>query len=225
MPRSQKFKVAAQESPLRPQEDQRPSNSPLSRDWSRTLPAYLQVLDEAQRVVSHLPARSAFGNHIAEYACDISMRLSALSAFSFASFSFSQEAGSNTTCFWPDGSAAVDMYGGKTFSACTSTGYSQCCATNDVCLSNGLCFDAWQGELYRGACTDKSWEVAICPNLCTSGISLRTIHLEQLSSFDHFRLPFELGEHRAVSIQRRKLSTVGMVVWDEFGDRLVQRYR
>lgn len=43
--------------------------------------------------------------------------------------------------------------------------YSSCCNPEDICLSNGLCFNTSQGIIYRLSCTDPSWGLS-CAQYC-----------------------------------------------------------
>lgn len=67
----------------------------------------------------------------------------------------------NANCFFPDGSDATDMV------ECPDS--KSCCGKNQACLSNGLCFGADIGVIYRGSCSDKSWPIAECPRACYTG--------------------------------------------------------
>jgi hypothetical protein len=55
-----------------------------------------------------------------------------------------------TSCYYPDGSLAVDY----NYVPCASTGVSACCIPDegDKCLSNGLCLFT-SDYIYRGACS------------------------------------------------------------------------
>lgn len=68
----------------------------------------------------------------------------------------------STSCYWPNGKATTDDYvpcpDGK-----------QCCVKGESCLSNGLCFRSTDATLYRGGCSDKSWPIADCTNVCFEG--------------------------------------------------------
>lgn len=65
------------------------------------------------------------------------------------------------TCYFPNGK--------------TNSGYRQCpnslscCAEGEACLSNGYCFTANFGILYRGLCADKTWPISDCPRACYEG--------------------------------------------------------
>ncbi|KAK6359179.1 hypothetical protein TWF696_000344 [Orbilia brochopaga] len=66
-------------------------------------------------------------------------------------------------CYYPDGSVA------SKYSPCDeSADNSPCCAQSDnvACLSSGLCYGQY-GYVYRGACTDSSWEASECPDPCS----------------------------------------------------------
>jgi hypothetical protein len=54
---------------------------------------------------------------------------------------------------------------------CTSRTNSACCvpAEGDICQSNGLCYYPPNKALFRGACTDPTWQAPECPQICLSG--------------------------------------------------------
>lgn len=82
-------------------------------------------------------------------------------------------------CYAPDGSTITS------FSICDSAnGASLCCATGDTCLTKGLCQNPF-GNLYRGACTDRSYESALCPSICISGKPLRSALSRDLKIIIH----------------------------------------
>ena len=71
------------------------------------------------------------------------------------------------TCYWPSGSVAGNY---KTCSINPNNpGIRWCCDAADVCLSNGLCFGASLGAIYRGACTDQTWQNSNCPKVFITG--------------------------------------------------------
>lgn len=75
----------------------------------------------------------------------------------------------HATCYFPDGSTATSMV--------TCPDSKSCCGKNQACLSNGLCFGADLGVIYRGSCSDKSWPIADCPRACYTGtLSLKCLH-------------------------------------------------
>lgn len=64
------------------------------------------------------------------------------------------------TCYFPDQTIALNNY------ACSlSSNNSACCAIGHICLDNGLCTPG-DGEIFRGACTDKTWRSLDCPLYC-----------------------------------------------------------
>ncbi|KAJ5632972.1 hypothetical protein N7490_009311 [Penicillium lividum] len=65
---------------------------------------------------------------------------------------------SKATCYFPDGTTATSM------EPCPIT--KSCCGKDEACLSNGLCFGANLGVIYRGSCSDSSWPIADCPRAC-----------------------------------------------------------
>lgn len=62
------------------------------------------------------------------------------------------------TCYYPDGSISSNM------TPCPDS--QTCCGTAHACLTNGLCFGANLGVIYRGSCAKKSWPEVDCPNVC-----------------------------------------------------------
>ncbi|KAJ5937539.1 hypothetical protein N7454_003881 [Penicillium verhagenii] len=64
----------------------------------------------------------------------------------------------HATCYWPNGDTRDD------YVQCPSR--KNCCLKGETCLSNGLCFTANFGILYRGACADETWPIAECPRAC-----------------------------------------------------------
>lgn len=44
---------------------------------------------------------------------------------------------------------------------------SVCCAPEDICLSNGLCWRANINRLHRGSCTDPTFQDLACSQICT----------------------------------------------------------
>jgi hypothetical protein len=63
-------------------------------------------------------------------------------------------------CYTPRG----DMLGD--YVPCHNQGDSDCCQELDACLSNGLCFSAREGLIYRGGCTRRDWETNSCRQMC-----------------------------------------------------------
>ena len=73
-----------------------------------------------------------------------------------------------TQCYYPDGSIPTDYI----WEPCTGSQYSSCCipTEGDICQENGLCYYPPNGEVYRGTCTDQTWDDPACPsNICVSG--------------------------------------------------------
>lgn len=78
------------------------------------------------------------------------------------------------TCWAPDGKTKADN---ETYVPCNKLGIeeegvqSSCCNLDgktderDLCAQTGLCNN--DGILWRGYCTDQSWESAACVNVCT----------------------------------------------------------
>ncbi|CAA9964877.1 hypothetical protein PTMSG1_08236 [Pyrenophora teres f. maculata] len=68
-------------------------------------------------------------------------------------------------CYAVDGSAL-----NSTFTPCNpSAKHSGCCASTDLCLSNGLCMattDVYIGMIFSRGCTDSTGTDVACPQLC-----------------------------------------------------------
>lgn len=71
---------------------------------------------------------------------------------------------------WPSGKVAADNW-------LQCPGSKQCCAEGEACLSNGLCVAGKYITVYRGACTDKSWPISACPQVCYEGKSVLSFFL------------------------------------------------
>ena len=70
------------------------------------------------------------------------------------------------SCYWPDGSPTDFSY-----VACTPTAtHSVCCSSGDSCVGNGLCYSRY-GSVYRGGCTDSTWQTNECARVCKNGSS------------------------------------------------------
>jgi hypothetical protein len=78
------------------------------------------------------------------------------------------------TCYLPDGSSL----GGGLRVCDPSAPASACCASGDECTTNGFCKAGNDGDnnwLWRGGCTDKTWESDSCPKYCwDSSTSMKT---------------------------------------------------
>jgi hypothetical protein len=68
---------------------------------------------------------------------------------------------SSATCYFPNGQIRSDYI--------QCPGALSCCLKGESCLSNGLCFGANLGVVYRGLCADESWPIALCPRACYEG--------------------------------------------------------
>lgn len=71
-------------------------------------------------------------------------------------------------CYYPDGSIPTDYI----WTPCTGEEFSSCCipSEGDVCQPNGLCWFPPFGEVFRGACTDRTWNSPACPkDICVDG--------------------------------------------------------
>lgn len=73
-------------------------------------------------------------------------------------------AADDRTCYYLDGSTANNHV------PCTTNSVTNCCGSNDICLSNGLCYlQGSQGlSLSRGTCSDKNWGFECYKPCCTS---------------------------------------------------------
>ncbi|KAL8731793.1 MAG: hypothetical protein Q9166_003240, partial [cf. Caloplaca sp. 2 TL-2023] len=70
---------------------------------------------------------------------------------------------SSPACYYPGGIAQPND------TPCNPTAStSVCCAPEDICLSNGLCYRANINRLHRGSCTDPTFSSPLCTNICTS---------------------------------------------------------
>jgi hypothetical protein len=79
-----------------------------------------------------------------------------------------------TTCFWPDSSSADPVYVPCNVNP-ADTGNRTCCAEEDVCLSNKACFSLDVGVIYRGACTDETFQNSNCLQVFTRGSPVQTL--------------------------------------------------
>ena len=68
-------------------------------------------------------------------------------------------------CFWPDGSIAISASNSAYLPCGPDDGvHSGCCVPDDGCSTEGYCFGL--GYMYRGGCTDQSWNAPECPQYC-----------------------------------------------------------
>ncbi|KAF1961487.1 hypothetical protein CC80DRAFT_578074 [Byssothecium circinans] len=82
---------------------------------------------------------------------------------------------SSATCYNPDGSAMRNKNAREIYIPCNTTAisnghHSACCATGDLCLTNGLCAnDGADGgnNYWRDGCTDRTFSDEACPRYCT----------------------------------------------------------
>ncbi|KAF4627821.1 hypothetical protein G7Y89_g10325 [Cudoniella acicularis] len=75
-------------------------------------------------------------------------------------------------CYYPDGSVTGADTDHPLMIPCSpSASNSACCHAGDVCYENGLCMSAGWWFLYRGGCTDKSFQSSSCPSACTTSTS------------------------------------------------------
>ncbi|KAL8798939.1 MAG: hypothetical protein Q9182_006261 [Xanthomendoza sp. 2 TL-2023] len=76
-------------------------------------------------------------------------------------------AAAGTTCYYPNGTAAIDN--NWPYEPCKrNTPESMCCRKNsmDKCRSDGLCDSSWDGNTWRDFCTDPTWQSPNCIKLC-----------------------------------------------------------
>ncbi|KUJ18982.1 uncharacterized protein LY89DRAFT_732512 [Mollisia scopiformis] len=72
------------------------------------------------------------------------------------------------TCYYPDGSIPTDYL----WEPCTGDKYSSCCVPSegDVCQKDGLCYYPDEDLVYRGTCTDQTWQDSACHvGTCVTG--------------------------------------------------------
>lgn len=85
--------------------------------------------------------------------------------------------GYSQSCYWPNGN---ELAASDNFVSCGADGGdSQCCGAGHACMSNGLCFDAARGSVYRGGCTDKNWTTDACPRICNSMSGMTSLLLQE----------------------------------------------
>jgi hypothetical protein len=76
-----------------------------------------------------------------------------------------------TQCYYPDGSIPTDYV----WEPCTGSEFSSCCipSEGDICQEDGLCYYPSNEQVYRGACTDRTWNDPSCPsNICVNSMYL-----------------------------------------------------
>lgn len=67
-------------------------------------------------------------------------------------------------CYNPDGSLHPDQ------TPCNGTAeVTHCCGGGGACLTNGLCFMAFDNSLNTGTCTDMNWKDPSCFQTCVTG--------------------------------------------------------
>jgi hypothetical protein len=79
---------------------------------------------------------------------------------SYNAFLTPAAAQSTRQCYTPAGEVLGD------YIPCNKSSDSDCCQESDACLSNGLCFNAREGLVYRGACTRRDWNTDSCRQMC-----------------------------------------------------------
>ncbi|BCR90135.1 uncharacterized protein ACHE_60021A [Aspergillus chevalieri] len=68
------------------------------------------------------------------------------------------------TCYYPGGNKALGHM------PCSDEEQTACCASDHICMANGLCIEAGSSQPYgfsRAACTDRNWGAG-CPQVCIS---------------------------------------------------------
>ena len=69
------------------------------------------------------------------------------------------------SCYYPDQTLPLEPY----YPCNTASGvHSACCASGDQCTEHGYCFGS-AGYIYRGGCTDITWQSANCAHKCGDG--------------------------------------------------------
>ena len=70
-----------------------------------------------------------------------------------------------SACFFPDQTTTGAQTDPQFVPCDPSAPASACCAVGESCLESGYCYSG-NGQLYRGACTDKTWNDDACPHEC-----------------------------------------------------------
>lgn len=94
------------------------------------------------------------------------------------------------SCYWPNGTVANVGSGNRVQKPCNKTPgvHSMCCflegpsnpPTLDTCTPDGLCKPQDNYHIWRGTCTDSTWQDPACLNLCTVGKSKQTLRNKYL---------------------------------------------
>ena len=102
-----------------------------------------------------------------------------------------------TACWWPNGqtngATRKNPQADPFFVPCDpSARHSACCALGESCTENGLCYSG-SGGIYRGACTDSTWQDSACAKVCrgTSGANRgknETVHGLQSSTKENIQI-------------------------------------
>lgn len=88
----------------------------------------------------------------------------------------------NNTCYFPDGSVAVDEE--IDYVQCKETsagGFTHCCTPYNICTVGGYCVGN-AGFFYRGGCTDKTWTSNLCPALCAKSSTSIPLIAEEIAN-------------------------------------------
>lgn len=109
-----------------------------------------------------------FDNHCLE-ADEPCLNMCRLKTVTLISFTFVINCIGDNACYYPSGNKqTVDR-------PCdNSVSESHCCGVNDICLTNGMCFQLGDVLLVtRGSCTDQSWSSSACPRECSDSKSVQ----------------------------------------------------
>ncbi|KAF2474681.1 uncharacterized protein BDR25DRAFT_111045 [Lindgomyces ingoldianus] len=73
----------------------------------------------------------------------------------------------DASCYYPNGDFPSDYV----YAPCSDNENATCCmlGEGDQCLSNGLCYSPISQYMFRGGCTDKSWNSPNCFQHCKTG--------------------------------------------------------
>lgn len=93
---------------------------------------------------------------------------------------------SHASCYFPNGTDINAPFPEEVYLPCDSGDeFSMCCALNrnypDKCRSDGMCFSTYDQNIWRDACTDRSWNSSTCVKLCDSGIGNEISPFQELS--------------------------------------------
>jgi hypothetical protein len=73
-------------------------------------------------------------------------------------------------CFYKSGNPALTKAAPCNLTAVAEGKNTACCASDELCMSNGLCRNATStpktNSYWRGGCTDPTFQDPACPNYC-----------------------------------------------------------